>query len=56
MRSVLAWIHLLVLEVLDKPVITSCNGGAKKRANPVDPVVAHELRRGNGRTEASCWV
>jgi hypothetical protein len=52
-RRVLTRVCLLVVEVLDKAVVSSRERTTKERTNPVNPVVAGELCASNSRTKAA---
>jgi len=53
---ILTGVGLLVIEVLDKSVVSSSKRTAKERADPVDPVVTGERCASDGRTEAARGV
>lgn len=55
-RRVLTRIRLLVVEVLDKAVVSSRNRATKKWTDPVNPMVAGELCASNSRTKAASRV
>lgn len=52
-RAILSRVCLLVVHHLYEAEVTSGNGSAKERANPVDPVVARELSGANSAAKGS---